>query len=216
MEPLEPFEPFPSRPGDGDLYGVSAAGGVGREGLEPMAAALLKRAAPPAPPGENLEGTVPARARRPPSWEDGGWTKPGKPSVGDSGMFSRRGVELPLVGGPAQGFSGFSGNPCMPSWAWISRALEETVRTGADVPGGGKPGGETTYLLGKSLLEPPPPISWDGEPEPDRVGFAIFPEPNLSAERPNGDRRVDPPVGSLGEWLVAGEVDRPWAEGWEV
>lgn len=65
----------------------------------------------PALPGENLEGRVPARARRVwgkpgTSWADGGWTKSGKPSVGDSGMFSRRGVELPLVGGPVHGFSG--------------------------------------------------------------------------------------------------------------
>lgn len=53
--------------------------------------------------GENREGTVPARALRAgllrlPS--DGG-TRSGKPSwPGDSGMFSRRGVEWPLVGGP--------------------------------------------------------------------------------------------------------------------
>ena len=77
----------------------------------------------------------------------------------------------------------------------------------------GGAGGEGTYLLAKSLLEPP--ISWDGEPEPDRVGFAIFAEPSPPVERPNGDLRLDPLVGSLGEWLVAGEVDRPWAVGWD-
>lgn len=56
------------------------------------------------PTGENLEGTVPALALlaglfRPAS---AGGTRSGKPSrVGDSGIFSRKGVELPLaVGGP--------------------------------------------------------------------------------------------------------------------
>jgi hypothetical protein len=38
--------------------------------------------------------------------------------VGDSGMFSRRGVEPPLVGGPQT-----LGR--RPSCAWISRALQE-------------------------------------------------------------------------------------------
>lgn len=100
--------------GDGDLNGLCE--GVGREvfatsdGRGPKAFV--------APPGENLDGTVPALARlvcgklsgvgRP--------VKSGKPSVGDSGMFSRRGVELPLVGGP-QTLTG------RPSCAWISRAL---------------------------------------------------------------------------------------------
>jgi len=62
-----------------------------------------------APPGENLEGTVPARALL--VVDDGRLSgvgrcaKSGKPSVGDSGIFSRRGVELPLVGGP-QTFTG--------------------------------------------------------------------------------------------------------------
>lgn len=71
---------------------------------------------------------------------------------------------------------------------------------------GGEADGAGTYLLAKSPLEPP--ISWDGEPEPERVGFAILPEPK-PPESPNGDRKLDPLVGSLGEWLVAGEVDRP-------
>ena len=56
-----------------------------------------------APTGENLDGTVPALARRAGLFmplSDGG-TRSGNPSCeGDSGMFSRRGVELPLVGGP--------------------------------------------------------------------------------------------------------------------
>lgn len=73
--------------------------------------------------------------------------------------------------------------------------------------------GVGTYLLGKSL--PEPPISWDGEPEPDRVGFAIFAEPNPPVGSPNGDRR-DPLASSLGEWLVAGEDERPWDVGWDV
>ncbi|KAK3947157.1 hypothetical protein QBC32DRAFT_97895 [Pseudoneurospora amorphoporcata] len=77
-----------------------------------------KRPLTPAPAG-NLDGTVPARARR--VWGKlsrvGNWVKSGKPLVGDSGMFSRRGVKLPLVGGPPHGFTG---NPETPSWAWIS------------------------------------------------------------------------------------------------
>lgn len=56
-----------------------------------------------APTGEKREGTVPARALRAGLFRvpsDGG-TRSGKPSwLGDSGIFSRRGVELPLVGGP--------------------------------------------------------------------------------------------------------------------
>lgn len=68
--------------------------------------------------------------------------------------------------------------------------------------------------MGKSLLEPA--ISWEGEPEPDRVGFAIFAEPKPPVGSPNGDRRLDPLVSSLGEWLVAGEDDRPWDVGWDV
>lgn len=59
--------------------------------------------------GENLEGSVPARVRvvrvdegsATASVEDAPWLKSGKLSpVGDSGIVSRRGVELPLVGGP--------------------------------------------------------------------------------------------------------------------
>jgi hypothetical protein len=70
------------------------------------------------PPGENLDGTVPARARR--VWGKlsgvGKAANSGKPSVGDSGMFSRRGVEFPLVGGPHTLIG-------RPSCACISRAL---------------------------------------------------------------------------------------------
>lgn len=109
---------FGSIPGDGDLNGLCE--GDGREVFDARAGMLSRPL--PAPPGENLEGTVPARARRVPGKLSGvgSWAKSGNPSVGDSGMFSRRGVELPLVGGPPQGFSG---NPETPSWAWISLAL---------------------------------------------------------------------------------------------
>jgi hypothetical protein len=56
--------------------------------------------------GENREGRVPARARRPdvcPAEVVSGMAllKSGKLSaLGDSGIVSRNGVELPLVGGP--------------------------------------------------------------------------------------------------------------------
>lgn len=71
------------------------------------------------PIGGNREGTVPARARRPV-----GLMEPSEPGIrsgklswlGDSGIFSRRGVEWPLVGGPQM-----LGET--PSCAWISRAL---------------------------------------------------------------------------------------------
>jgi hypothetical protein len=56
--------------------------------------------------GENRDGSVPARPRRPgvcPADVASGIAllKSGKLSaLGDSGMVSRNGVELPLVGGP--------------------------------------------------------------------------------------------------------------------
>lgn len=56
-----------------------------------------------APPGENRDGTVPALALLTVAGRlsgVGSCAKSGKPSVGDSGIFSRRGVEFPLVGGP--------------------------------------------------------------------------------------------------------------------
>ncbi len=54
------------------------------------------------PPGEKRDGTVPALALLVCGRLSGvgRCEKSGKPSVGDSGIFSRRGVELPLVGGP--------------------------------------------------------------------------------------------------------------------
>lgn len=81
---------------------------------------------PGAAEGEKREGRVPARARRVEVWVDDvdsgiAWLKSGKLSpFGDSGIVSRRGVELPLVGGP---------HICgvRPSWAWISRALLSDV-----------------------------------------------------------------------------------------
>lgn len=71
--------------------------------------------------GENLEGNVPARALLVEAWLTGGsvtgMLKSGKLSpFGDSGMVSRSGVELPLVGGPHTWGA-------RPSCAWISRAL---------------------------------------------------------------------------------------------
>lgn len=92
--------------GDGDLP-KGLCDGVGRADLAAARWCRLTRLFT-GPPG-NLDGTVPARALRvcgiPSDTESG--TKPGKPSVvGDSGMFSRRGVEFPLVGGPPQGLRG--------------------------------------------------------------------------------------------------------------
>ena len=97
-----------SRPGEGDLKGV--CDGLGRDVLE--ASVGMPSMGLPAP-GENLEGNVPARARRVCGRVSGvgSWAKSGKPSVGDSGMFSRSGVEFPLVGGPPQGFNGNPGTP---------------------------------------------------------------------------------------------------------
>jgi hypothetical protein len=102
--------------GDGLLKGL--AEGVGREDLGTSEGSTPSPVA--GPPGEKREGTVPARARRvwgtPRLSGEDRCAKSGKPSVGDSGMFSRRGVEPPLVGGPQT-----LGR--RPSWAWISRAL---------------------------------------------------------------------------------------------
>lgn len=78
--------------------------GVGREVLETSTDCGFK--APPSPAaGENREGKVPALVL--PLVKFGvatsgvPWLKSGKPSpLGDSGIVSRNGVELPLVGGP--------------------------------------------------------------------------------------------------------------------
>lgn len=101
ISPISPIED-----GEGDLNGLGD--GVGREVL----ATSVGRAPIPfvTPPGENRDGTVPARARLVVDGRLSGvgrWAKSGNPSVGDSGMFSRSGVEFPLVGGPHT----FTGRP---------------------------------------------------------------------------------------------------------
>jgi hypothetical protein len=77
--------------------------GVGRDVFETSTDCGFKAPSPAA--GENLDGKVPARVRPLVKFGDAvsgvPWLKSGKPSpLGDSGMVSRRGVELPLVGGP--------------------------------------------------------------------------------------------------------------------
>lgn len=98
-------------------------------------------------------------------------------------MFSRRGVELPLVGGPPQGFTGIPGTP---SWAWISLARLE-----------------------KSLLEAA--ISCDGEPAPERVVPDILAEGKPGGS-PKGERTAPPEVGSTGDVFDVGDVERFWLE----
>lgn len=110
-----------SSPGEGDLNGLCDG-----DGLEVLNAndGRLNKPLVVGPLVDNLDGSVPARARR----VDGRESWPascgnsGKPSVGDSGIFSRRGVEFPLVGGPPQGFTG---RLATPSCACISLALEK-------------------------------------------------------------------------------------------
>jgi hypothetical protein len=78
--------------------------GVGREDLGRSEAADSKPGG--AAEGEKRDGSVPARARRvdvcvAAAASGIAWLKSGKLSpLGDSGIVSRRGVELPLVGGP--------------------------------------------------------------------------------------------------------------------
>jgi hypothetical protein len=80
--------------------------GVGREVLGRREDEDIDIKPPGAAEGEKREGSVPARARRVDVWEADvvsgmAWLKSGKLSpLGDSGMVSRNGVELPLVGGP--------------------------------------------------------------------------------------------------------------------
>lgn len=92
--------------------GVPGAGlkglveGVGREVLGRREDAGIDIKPPGAAEGEKREGSVPARARRvevcaADAVSGMAWLKSGKLSpLGDSGMVSRNGVELPLVGGP--------------------------------------------------------------------------------------------------------------------
>lgn len=100
------------RPGGGVLLNGVWEG----VGLEDWAEGGGKLRRPfPRPPAGNREGTVPARARLVDGMLSGvgNWAKSGNPSVGDSGIFSRRGVELPLVGGPPHGL--FTGRLETPS-----------------------------------------------------------------------------------------------------
>lgn len=107
-----PISPFA---GELDLKGLPV--GVGREVFGWRAGGVFVPLMTPT--GGNLEGTVPARARRAELDEAdsaGRGIRSGKPSVGDSGIFSRSGVELPLVGGPQR-------LGVTRSCAWISLAL---------------------------------------------------------------------------------------------
>lgn len=169
--------------GEGDLNGL--CDGVGREvfaandGMTPFVM----------PPGENRDGTVPARALLAEGRLSGvgRCVKSGNPSVGDSGMFSRKGVELPLVGGP-QTLSG------RPSWACISLALfPQLAPSRLKILG-------TPYLLVNSLLALP--ISCEGDPAPDRVFPAIFPAEFSPPGKPKGDRKALPLEGSVGDVLA--------------
>jgi hypothetical protein len=111
----ELWSPISPRDGEGDLKGLGAG-----DGLEVFAISEGRGPRPLlTPPGEKRDGTVPARALLVVDGRlsgVGSCVKSGNPSVGDSGIFSRRGVELPLVGGP-QTLTG------TPSCACISRAL---------------------------------------------------------------------------------------------
>lgn len=77
--------------------------GVGRDVFETSTDCGFRAPNPAA--GENLEGNVPARVRPLGAlWlvvSGAACPKSGNPSpLGDSGIVSRNGVELPLVGGP--------------------------------------------------------------------------------------------------------------------
>ena len=64
-----------------------------------------------------------------------------------------------------------------------------------------------SYLLENSLLEAA--ISCDGEPAPERVVPDILAEGKPGGS-PNGERTAPPEVGSTGDVLDVGEVDRFW------
>jgi hypothetical protein len=146
------------------------------------------------PPGEKRDGTVPARARLVDGRASGvgRCAKSGKPSVGDSGMFSRRGVELPLVGGP-QTLTG------RPSWAWISRALRRRLGCASALGG-------SSYLLENNRLALP--NSCDGDPAPDRALLAILPAEFKPPDRPKGDLNALPLEGSVGEVFAVEDPER--------
>ncbi len=103
---------FSERPGGGVLLN-GLWEGVGREDWV-ESVGMLRRPLP-RPPAGNREGTVPARARLVEGKLSGvgSCAKSGNPSVGDSGIFSRKGVEFPLVGGPPHGL--VTGRPGTPS-----------------------------------------------------------------------------------------------------
>lgn len=173
--------------------------GVGRDVLGRREEADIRPGG--AAEGEKRDGRVPARARRPEVCvADVGSAeallKSGKLSaLGDSGMVSRNGVELPLVGGP---------HICgvKPSCAWISRALSLKVS-------------EYTWLFQRAtnrLENRRPPYSCDGEPAPSLVlaaalprGFEVVPE----------NRREPLLGGSTGDVLpVEGPECDGWADSW--
>jgi hypothetical protein len=188
------WSPISPRDGEGALKGLGD--GDGREVL----ATSVGRGAKPllAPPGEKRDGTVPARARLVEGRFSGvgRCEKSGKPSVGDSGMFSRRGVELPLVGGP-QTLTG------RPSWACISRALRR--RLGCAAAFGGEEGG-SSYLLENNLLALP--NSCDGDPAPDRALLAILPAEFKPPDKPKGDLNALPLEGSVGDVFAVEDPER--------
>ncbi len=102
-------------------------------------------------------------------------------------MFSRKGVEPPLVGGP-HGFG------VKPSCAWISLALRQaSVRPH-----------EAQYHSGSTWITyrfeyKRPPNSCEGEPAPNRALFGESPEFTNPFAFPNGDFIEFPGGGSTGE-----------------
>lgn len=154
--------------------------------------------------GENREGSVPARARRPDVWGAAASgiapLKSGKLSLlGDSGMVSRSGVEFPLVGGPHIW-------GVRPSCAWISRALHRTLAKMGPVRGFQDATNRFEYNL--------PPYSCDGDPAPSLVPAAA-PARGFELVTDGIGKRMEPPDegGSVGEAEVVDEAD---SGAWEV
>lgn len=153
--------------------------------------------------GENRDGSVPARARRVEVWVADAvsgiaWLKSGKLSpLGDSGMVSRRGVELPLVGGPH--ICGVS-----PSCAWISRALSSDVSQLEK----GCLFQSATNRLEYNL----PPRSCEGDPAPRRMPAAALPR-ELDVFAAGIGKRTEPlEGGSMGEVVPVDEPERGGCE----
>jgi hypothetical protein len=65
-----------------------------------------------------------------------------------------------------------------------------------------------TNLFEKSRLEDP--ISWEGEPVPDREEACILEEFKLPDMLANGDRKDEAGDGSLGDGVPEGDTDRVW------